>query len=94
MPLVNSPTLTPKKLAANRINAQLSRGPITPEGLIRMRLRREDSSFRQIGRLTDLLLKLKREAWHAQNKKLTSKMKERPTMLLITKELIFYPTML
>jgi hypothetical protein len=37
MPLVNSPTLTPKKLAANRANAQLSRGPITLEGLIRMR---------------------------------------------------------
>jgi hypothetical protein len=30
-------------------------------------LRREDSSFRQIGRLTDLLLKLKREARQAQN---------------------------
>ena len=37
MPLVNRPTLTPKKLAANRANAQLSRGPITLEGLIRMR---------------------------------------------------------
>ncbi|HXJ96610.1 MAG TPA: hypothetical protein VMT20_27540 [Terriglobia bacterium] len=37
MPLINGPTLTPKKLAANRANAQLSRGPITPEGLIRMR---------------------------------------------------------
>jgi len=37
MPLVNSPLLTPKKLAANRANAQLSRGPITLEGLIRMR---------------------------------------------------------
>src|SRR5215472_9294495 len=30
-------------------------------------LRREDSSFRQIGRLTDLLLKLKREARQAQS---------------------------
>jgi hypothetical protein len=30
-------------------------------------LRREDSSFRQIGRLTDLLLKLKREARQAEN---------------------------
>jgi len=37
MPLVNSPTLTPKKLAANRANAQLSRGPITFDGLIRVR---------------------------------------------------------
>src|SRR5215472_3141555 len=37
MPLVSRPSLTPKKLAANRANAQLSRGPITPEGLIRMR---------------------------------------------------------
>ncbi len=37
MPLVNSPTLTPKKLAANRANAQLSRGPITLDGLIRVR---------------------------------------------------------
>ncbi|HXJ92485.1 MAG TPA: hypothetical protein VMT20_06340 [Terriglobia bacterium] len=37
MPLVNSPTLTPKKLAANRANAQLSRGPITADGLIRVR---------------------------------------------------------
>jgi hypothetical protein len=37
MPLVNSPTLTPKKLAANRANAQLSRRPITLEGLIRVR---------------------------------------------------------
>ena len=42
MPLVDSPTLTPKKLAANRANAQLSRGPITLEGLIRMpKLKRE-----------------------------------------------------
>ena len=30
-------------------------------------LRREDSSFRQIGRLTDLLLKLKREGRQVQN---------------------------
>jgi len=37
MPLVNSPTLTPKKVAANRANAQLSRGMITLEGVIRMR---------------------------------------------------------
>ena len=37
MHLTNSPTLTPKKLAANRANGQLSRGPITQEGLIRMR---------------------------------------------------------
>jgi hypothetical protein len=37
MPLVNSPTLTPKKLAANRANAELSRGLITLEGLIRVR---------------------------------------------------------
>jgi hypothetical protein len=37
MPLVNSPTLTPKKLAANRANAQRSRGPVTLEGLIRVR---------------------------------------------------------
>ena len=37
MPLVNSPILTSKKLAANRANAQLSRGSITLEGLIRMR---------------------------------------------------------
>jgi hypothetical protein len=37
MPLVNRPSLTPKKLAANRANAQLSRGPITLEGLIRLR---------------------------------------------------------
>jgi hypothetical protein len=37
MPLVNNPILTPKKLAANRANAQLSHGPITLEGLIRMR---------------------------------------------------------
>jgi hypothetical protein len=37
MPLVNRPTLTPKKLAADRANAQLSRGPITLEGLIRGR---------------------------------------------------------
>ena len=37
MPLVNSPTLTRKKSAANRANARLSRGPITPEGLIRVR---------------------------------------------------------
>ena len=37
MPLVNGPTLTPKKLAVNRANAQLSRGPITLEGLIRLR---------------------------------------------------------
>jgi hypothetical protein len=98
MPLVNSPTLTPKKLAANRANAQLSRGPITLEGLNRVRdsnikhgtyaqdteealrvlgedpkdydvFRREDSSFRQVGRLIDLLTKLKRDAWHAENKK-------------------------
>jgi hypothetical protein len=34
MPLVNSPTLTPRKLAANRANAQLSHGAITAEGLI------------------------------------------------------------
>ena len=40
MPLVNSATLTPKKLAANRAKAQLSRGPITLEGLIRMRDRK------------------------------------------------------
>ena len=141
MPLVNGPTLTPKKLAANRANAQPSRGPITLEGLLRMRdskmkhgayaqtkdealralgedpkdfepllieesqawqatrdwdredlirtnapyfrdsavakskpksevlLRREDASFRQVGRLIDLLTKLKRDAWHAENKK-------------------------
>jgi len=149
MPLVHSPTLTPKKLAANRANAQLSRGPITLDGLIRVRdsnikhgayaqdreetlrvlgedpkdfealleslrasgqpakelegllvkrlvraiwrteqrhlfsrlgiaksklesevlLRREDSSFRQVGRLIDLLTKLKRDAWRAENKK-------------------------
>ena len=37
MPLVNSPALTPKKLAVNRTSARLSRGPITPEGLIRVR---------------------------------------------------------
>jgi len=36
MPLVNSPALTPKKLAANQTNARLSCGPITPEGLIRV----------------------------------------------------------
>ena len=99
MPLVNRPALTPKKLAANRANAQRSSGPITLEGLIRMRdskikhgayaqdneealrvlgqdpkdfdaVRRDDSSFGQVGRLTDLLLKVKIEAWHAQNKKM------------------------
>ena len=32
-------------------------------------LRREDASFRQVGRLIDLLTKLKRDAWHAENKK-------------------------
>jgi hypothetical protein len=37
MPLVSGPTLTPKKLAANRANAQLSHGPVTAEGLIRVR---------------------------------------------------------
>ena len=37
MPLVNSPALAPKKLVANRANAQLWRGPITLEGLIRVR---------------------------------------------------------
>jgi len=37
MPLVNSPALTPKRLAANRSNAQLSRGPITLDGVVRMR---------------------------------------------------------
>jgi hypothetical protein len=37
MPLLNGPTLTPKKLAANRANAQLSHGPVTLEGLIRVR---------------------------------------------------------
>jgi len=37
MPLVNIPTLTPKKLAANRANAQLSNGPMTADGLIRVR---------------------------------------------------------
>jgi hypothetical protein len=36
MPLVNSPTLTPSKLAANRAKAQPSRGPITLEGLSRV----------------------------------------------------------
>ena len=35
-----------------------------------MLLRREDSSFRQVGRLIDLLTKLKRDAWHAENKKM------------------------
>ena len=33
-------------------------------------LRQEDSSFRQVGRLIDLLTKLKRDAWHAENKKM------------------------
>ena len=37
MPLVSSPALTPKKLTVNRANAQLSRGPITLDGLIRVR---------------------------------------------------------
>ena len=142
MPLVNGPTLTPKKLAANRANPQLSRRPITLKGLIWMRdskikhgayaqdkeqalrvlgedpkdfepllieeieawqatrdrdqenplktnapyfhdsgiakskpesevlLRREDSSFRQVGRLIDFLTKLKRDAWPAENEKM------------------------
>ena len=36
---------------------------------LRCLLRQEDSSFRQVGRLIDLLTKLKRDAWHAENKK-------------------------
>jgi len=37
MPLVNSPTLTSRKLPANRARAQLSRGLTTREGPIGMR---------------------------------------------------------
>jgi hypothetical protein len=32
MSLVKKPTMTSRKLAANRANAQFSRGPLTPEG--------------------------------------------------------------
>lgn len=37
MSLIKKPEVTPERLAANRANAQLSRGPITPEGLARAR---------------------------------------------------------
>jgi hypothetical protein len=37
MSLVKKQTMTPRKLAANRANAQFSRGPVTPEGKERMR---------------------------------------------------------
>ncbi len=37
MSLIKKPEMTPEKLAANQANAQLSRGPVTPEGLERAR---------------------------------------------------------
>jgi len=37
MSLTKTPEITPEKLAANQANAQRSRGPITPEGLERIR---------------------------------------------------------
>ncbi len=37
MSLVKKPTMTPRKLAAARGNARLSRGPATPEGRERVR---------------------------------------------------------
>jgi hypothetical protein len=37
MSLVKKPTMTEQKLAANRLNAPLSRGPVTPEGKQRSR---------------------------------------------------------
>jgi hypothetical protein len=37
MSLVKSPTLTPQKIAANQANGRQSQGPLTTEGLERMR---------------------------------------------------------
>ena len=37
MPLVKHPTLTPQKLEANQANARQSRGPVTAEGIERLR---------------------------------------------------------
>jgi hypothetical protein len=76
MSLVKKPTMTPRKLAAVRRNARLSRGPATPEGRERIRAahlvhgfyndpiallmqRMEDSNFRQVSRLTSLLMRMK-----------------------------------
>ena len=37
MPLVKHPTLTPQKLEADQANARQSRGPVTAEGIERLR---------------------------------------------------------
>jgi hypothetical protein len=77
MSLVKKQKITPRKLAANRANAQFSSGPTTPEGREHVRaahlrhgfyaqaalmLRMEESSFRQMWRLTNLLLGVKGQA--------------------------------
>ena len=74
MPLVNGPTLTPRKLAANRANAQPLRKPITLEGLIRMRdskikqgayAQDNEEAARALARIQRTLLTEEIEAWQA-----------------------------
>ncbi len=73
MSLVKSPRMTEKKLAANRANGRRSGGAVTPAGKARAALtapkdenallmqRMEDFNFRQVSRLTSLLMRMKRQ---------------------------------
>ena len=72
MSLVKSPRMTEKNLAAHPLNGRKSRGPATPGGKARSVLmapkdpnaplmrRMQDSNFRDVWRITNLLLKIKR----------------------------------
>jgi len=73
MSLAQERKMTEKKLAANRRNQKLSHGPATAEGKARATLmapkdenatlmrRMEDSNFRQVARVTSLLMRMKRQ---------------------------------
>ncbi|MBZ5669885.1 MAG: hypothetical protein LAO04_09160 [Acidobacteriia bacterium] len=71
--MIRKPEMTEKNLAAHQLNSRKSRGPATPGGKARSALmapkdenallmqRMEDSNFRQVARVTSLLMRMRRQ---------------------------------